>query len=191
MHRDKFKTESLGGIRSFQTLQEKKRCTLKSKFFPAGALSFFAFCMQSCGGAGDVPDLGGSWRRRVPGRGSSLCGDLRWGPWLLPLLCVSKGHGFPKCPSLQMLSFEDHGFPHFCPPPAGISHRLVGAAGNVHIHHRDRARRAVPSLLPPCVPCSGTTPKSLPAPQTPPGWLSPQTQQLQANNQSPNWGPCF
>lgn len=49
LHTDKIKAENLGGMR-FQTLQRKKICTLKSKFLPSWAVSFFAshpVCAQS------------------------------------------------------------------------------------------------------------------------------------------------
>lgn len=129
LHTDKIKTESLGEKKE----KREKICILKSKFFSTWALSFFAFCMQSCGGAGDVPDLGGSWRRRAPVRCPLLCGDLRCG-FCHSCVCV-KHMGCPKGPSLEILSFKSHGLPHFwSPSPAGIPWGLMRAVGSVHIH---------------------------------------------------------
>lgn len=145
-------------------------------FFLAGALSFFAFCLAELRKSWSWCPRSGTITEEVQACEASLIlwGLERGAVTSTTCLCVSKGHrGCPKWPSLETLSFEASA--GFC--LVSVHTRLGFTAGSWEqlgactsmTHSTLTAVSPSSSLLPPFAPCSGTKPKPLSAPQTPPG----------------------
>lgn len=194
LHTVKIKTKSLGGLRSFQPPPGKKIASSNLDF------SWLECCFSlhlPCR-AGEEQEMVSQFQEDH-GADGCLQAVTLWGLDVGAMASSTspregKGHGgCPKWPPLVTLSFEDHG--GLC--PASVHKRLGFTAGSreplgVCIFITNSMLTAVSpssSLLPQFAPCSGTKPKSPSAPQTPPGWLKTQTQQMQTSNAEWPWEP--